>query len=93
MDKSKRIDRIVNGYEEGTNVGEYCKRNKISRGQYYYWRKRIEAQNREKGNKFVEIQGIAERKNQVIEMRTVKGTIFRFEPGISLDVMKELSQM
>ena len=93
MDKSKRIERIVKGYEEGSNVGEYCKRNKISRGQYYYWRKRIEVQKGEEGNKFVEIQVVGERTKQVIEMRTVKGTIFRFEPGISLDVMKELSQM
>ncbi len=39
-------ERIVKGYEEGTNVGEYCRRNKISRGQYYYWSKRMEVQNR-----------------------------------------------
>jgi hypothetical protein len=85
------MQRIIQEYPAGADVREYCKKNKISAGKYYYWRKRLEGKG--SGSKFFEVRGINGSSGHSIEMQTVKGTIFRFSPGVGFDYMRELSQL
>lgn len=64
-------------------IGEYCHRNGISQGQFYYWRKKLKARTDQESYTFKEIE--------VMDSPTVVQIRIIYGHGVSLEIEGSVS--